>query len=442
VYSVETDLNPAAEERYLASLLISVTTRHLRDEALRLVAPELFYSTPLQALWAGARRLVDSGQPIDRRRLIAAAIDSDPLPPVKGRDGHGGWENTLRQVVERLGEMVPVAADFPAAVAAVTRAGSARRLVEAAERIKQFAFTAEEPSDAHGLAADEIAKLARAEVSSDSRPLAEVIDEFEKQQIAPEAMHAIPTPWWDVNGILGGGLQRGRFYIVGARPGDGKSLSTGNMAQHAAKNDYPTVMFSMEMSDVEVAGRLVSDGAEVDMGEINRRDMSSVSWDRFREYANQASAYPLWIVDRPDLTVNRVKAICRQHKRTTGLDVVVVDYLQLIQAGRSAPRQEQVAEISRALKVMSRELDCAVVVPSQLNRRSLDRERPTLADLRESGSLEQDADVVILLSRQQFEGGDMAGQYTGVITVDVAKNRQGRTGDVQMTFRGNYSRIE
>jgi replicative DNA helicase len=201
-------------------------------------------------------------------------------------------------------------------------------------------------------------------------------------------------------------------------------------------------MFSMEMSDVEVAGRLVSDGAEVDMGEINRRDMSSVSWDRFREYAGQASAYPLWIVDRPDLTVNRVKAICRQHKRTTGLDVVVVDYLQLIQAGRSAPRQEQVAEISRALKVMSRELDCAVVVPSQLNRRSLDRERPTLADLRESGSLEQDADVVILLSRQQFEGGDMAGQYTGVITVDVAKNRQGRTGDVQMTFRGNYSRIE
>jgi len=442
VYSVETDLNPEAAEKYLASLLISVTTRSLRDEALRLVDPEFFYSPPIQALWAGARQLLDAGQPIDRRRLIAAAIDSSPLPPVVGRDGRGGWEKTLRVFVEHLGEMVPRAADFPAAVETVNRTGAMRRLVEAAERIKQWAFAAEEPSDAHGRAIDEIAKLSSADTSTESRSLADTLVEFEKQQLSPEAVHAIPTPWWDVNGILGGGLQRGRFYIVGARPGDGKSLSTGNMAQKAASDGFPTVMFSMEMPDTEIAGRLVSDGAEVDMAEINSRDMGSVSWDRFHAYAERARQYPLWLVDRPDLTVNRVKAICRQHKRTTGLDVVVVDYLQLLQPNRALPRQEQVGEISRALKVLSRELDCAVVVPSQLNRRSLDRDRPNLADLRESGSLEQDADVVILLSRQQFEGGDMQGQYTGVVTVDVAKNRQGRTGSVEMTFRGNYSRIE
>lgn len=442
MYRVETDLNPAAEEDYLAALLLSVTSRSLRDEALRLVDPEHFYSPPLRALWSGARHLSDAGQPIDRRRLIAAAIDSDPLPPVKGRDGRGGWENTLRDVVEHLGEMVPRSSDFPAAVETVNRAGAMRRLVRVAERITQYAFTAEEVSDAYQAAADEVAKLSKAEISTESRPLSDVIVEFEKQQISPDAIHAIPTPWWDVNGILGGGLQRGRLYIVGARPGDGKSLSTGNMAQYAAANDFPTVMFSMEMPAVEVAGRLVSDGAEVDMGEINRRDMTSVSWDRYREYANRASAYPLWIVDRPDLTVNRVKAICRQHARTTGLDVVVVDYLQLLQPGRNVARQEQVAEITRGLKILSRELNCAVIVPSQLNRKSLDRDRPTLADLRESGAIEQDADVVILLSRQQFEGGDMRGQYTGVVTVDMAKNRQGRTGDVEMTFRGNYSRIE
>lgn len=448
-----TDLNPAEHERYLGALLLTVTARHLRDEALRMVSPADFYSPPIAALWAGARRLSDAGHSLERRRLVAAALEADPLPPVRGREGRGGWETTLRGVLSALADVSPAPAQFPAAVAEVTRCGALRRLVETLDRVRQYAATAEDPSEAIARAAEDIANLSRGEVSAEVRSFADLLDGFEEDMAAGhQAATVIPTPWAPVNGMLSDhGLRGGRLYVVGARPGNGKSLWSGNIAEHAASMGHPSLVCSIEMPDAEITGRMVSAGAGVDVGEIHRRDLSATSWDLVRDYAKRARRFPLWIVDRPDLTLGKVASIARHQKRATGLDVLVVDYLQLIKPASNVPRHEQVAEISRGLKILSRELDCAVVVPAQLNRRSIDRPRPTLADLRESGAIEQDADVVILLHREVYTEqdaiagripADLVGEPTGLVSVDIAKQRQGPTGVITLNFRGKYSRIE
>ncbi len=445
------ELNPAASERYLGALLLTVTARHLRDEALRMVGPDDFASPPISALWAGARRLADAGQPIDRRRLVAAAIDADPLPPVRGRNGRGGWEQTLRGVLASLADTMPNPKEFPHVVAEVTRCGGMRRLVETAERIKQYAAIAEDPSEAYVRAADDIAQLAKGDVSSEVRSYADLLDEFERDMLTPDTTKTIPTPWPEVNEVLQGGLRGGKFYVIGARPGEGKSLAAGNIAEYAASLGHPALVFSVEMPDLEVTGRMVSAGATVNLGEIARRDLSATSWQFVHEYTGRARKYPLWISDRADLSLGKIKAIARQQKRATGLDVLVVDYLQLVKPYSAVPRHEQIGEISRGLKVLSRELECAVIAPSQLNRRTVDRDRPALADLRESGNIEQDSDVVILQQRQVYTqddvtsgeaAADMVGEPNGLVTVDIAKHRGGPTKTLTLNFRGHYARIE
>jgi replicative DNA helicase len=139
--------------------------------------------------------------------------------------------------------------------------------------------------------------------------------------------------------------------------------------------------------------------------------------------------------------MSHIRSECRARKRKSGLNVVVVDYLQLVKGDAKAPREQQIAGISRGLKQLSRELEVAVVVPTQLNRKSSEREKASMSDLRESGSIEQDADVVMMLARQYSDDGDMKGVPNGLVSVDIPKNRHGQEASFELPFRGHYSRI-
>lgn len=418
------ELNPEAEELYLVSLLLPVTSRILRDEALALVSPEDFWSAHYGALWAAARKLHAAERQVTKRALLTAAGSA-----------------TVERILDRLPPSPPPAHEFPRAVAEVRRCGQLRKLIQATDRIRQRALIAEDHAQAVGWAMDELAKLDAKEDTGDVQQIGALLEAFVADQKSPTPQRLFRTPWAEVDEELIG-LFGGRFYVIGARPGDGKSLAAHQIAEHAASEGHPALVFSVEMGAGEVTGRVVSAGAQVEIRDINRHELDAYSWGKVHEYVQRAKSYPLFVVDKSDLSIPYIKSVCRNQKRRTGLDVVVIDYLQLLTAERGVPRQEQVAQLSRQLKILAGELDAAVVVPAQLSRETTRRGKPSLIDLRESGGIEQDADVVALLSRQVYPPEhELGGQYNGMLTFDIAKNRHGKTGTLELPWRAHYSTI-
>ena len=244
----------------------------------------------------------------------------------------------------------------------------------------------------------------------------------------------IETPWPEVNDWLVGGLGKGRLVTIGGRPSVGKSLGGLNIAAYAAEGGHPAIFFSLEMAKPEVATRILASGGSADMGELIRRQMTKENLRRVTEYATQRKDMPLWVDDRERVTVEQIAAKCRS---IPGLELAVIDYLQLVTASDTkVSREQQVAHISRSLKILAREQNIAVVVAAQLNRgpvRDGKPREPTIADLRESGAVEQDSDQVLLLHRGEED--------EGVVKLICGKNRVGRTGSVELMFEGKYARL-
>ncbi|MEV8610092.1 DnaB-like helicase C-terminal domain-containing protein [Amycolatopsis sp. NPDC051373] len=417
-------LEPIAEEHYLVSLLLTLTARQLRDEALAQIAPDDFSSAELGGLWETARRLHAAGKAINARSLAANA------------ETHG--ENAERVLAGFTG-VVPDPVDFPHSLAEVRRCGKLRRIVLATVTMQQRIMAAGDEADALAAAHDELAKLDTDTGQQDrySHRFRDLLTTLDGQLRNPETFRVFESPWPEINERIAGGLQPGRMTVIGARPGEGKSIAGHQIAEHAAELGHPAIVFSVEMGGVEVAGRVVANGATIEMGEISRRRLSDDGWAKFNEYRARAQDYPLTINDKPDLTIGYITATCRAVKRQTGLDVAVIDYLQLLKSERNVPREQQVAHISRSLKQLSRELDIAVVVPAQLNRQSVSRGKALLSDLRESGGIEQDADLVVLLARELSDKGEP----TGYININIAKNRFGPLHELDLQWRPHYSRI-
>lgn len=424
-------LDRSDEERYLVGLLLPVTMRSLREDALSRVVPEHFGSGIYGGMWSAAARLRANGQAINRRTLIAEC--------------HREAGGTLaEQILDSLDGYLPRANDYPRIVQEVIGAGKLRTLVASLTRAIQRAYSAEDFASAYTAAVDELEKLADDdETTVDLVPMRQVVADLEEHFKEPDHyQQVVPSPWHDFNERAAGGFHRGRLHIVGARPGDGKSVATHQAASYAAENGYSAVIFSLEMGRVEVGGRLAANSARIDMGEISRADLSAYSWSSFGEFARRSADWPLWIVDRAGMSVDYIVSTCRMMKRRHGLDVICIDYLQLLSIPGIQSREQQVSEIARRFKNLSRELDCAVLVPSQLNRDTVRRGSPSMADLRESGGIEAHADLIVLLARQKFETGhEAAGQYTGMISLDIAKNRFGRTGSIELPWRGCYASI-
>jgi replicative DNA helicase len=302
--------------------------------------------------------------------------------------------------------------------------------------------------------ADELVDRAQAEiygvterrVTEDFLPLSEImpgaLDEIEAIGSRGGVMTGVPTGFADLDALTNG-LHAGQMVVIAARPAIGKSTLALDLARAAAvKHRLATVLFSLEMSRNEITMRLLSAEARVPLHAMRTGQMGEEDWTRLARRMSEVVDAPLYIDDSPNMSMVEIRSKCRRLKQRHDLRMVIVDYLQLMSSPRRVEnRQQEVSEMSRSLKLLSKEIDVPVVAISQLNRGPEQRndKRPLLSDLRESGSIEQDSDVVILLHRE--DAYERESPRAGEADLIVAKHRNGPTTTVTVAFQGHYSRF-
>lgn len=272
--------------------------------------------------------------------------------------------------------------------------------------------------------------------------LGHTLDSLEALYGRGDTITGVPTGYTDLDQQLAG-LQPSNLVIVGARPGAGKTSFALGMAAHAAmERRVPVLVFSLEMSHLEVTQRFLCGEARVDSSRMRNGRLLEADWTKISHATGRLGEAPIFVDDNPNTTVMDIRAKARRLRSRSGLGLVIVDYLQLMTGRHAAEnRQVEVSEISRGLKILARELEVPVVALSQLSRNLESRadKRPVLADLRESGSLEQDADVVMFIYRDELYNPDSPDR--GTAEVIVAKHRNGPTGVTQLAFLDHYARF-
>jgi replicative DNA helicase len=326
--------------------------------------------------------------------------------------------------------------------AIVEEKAARRRLLASAQRLHQLALLELGGEELQAVFEDARATVDTATAGYRNRLHDEGVDIADLASAAVERYAqpetpGLPSGWPDLDDMLNGGLKPGNLCVVGARTGIGKSVMGINWATHTARSGVGVLFASLEMDRNEVMDRIMADLARVELDRLATHKLTDDDWNRVRYWAQQLRDVPLRIEDTWHLSLARLRSLARDRTRKPGgLGLVVADYLQLMSpADRKAPRQEQVAELTRGLKHLAKELQVPVVAMAQLNREVEKRSspRPVLADLRESGSIEQDANVVMLL----WDDPERPGQRQ----VSLAKNRQGRIGDVSLSWAPQYARM-
>lgn len=270
-----------------------------------------------------------------------------------------------------------------------------------------------------------------------------LLEEVERAEQIEDGPAGIATGLHDLDDLLGG-LRPGQLLLVGARPGVGKSILLINVATHAAmRHKLRTALFSLEMSETEIGLRIASAGTSIPLTSLRAGKLDDGEWTKLARYAAETDDAPLYIDETPRATLAHIRAgVQRLIAQHGGVDLILVDYLQLTETSNAVNRQEQVASLSRGLKLLAKETGCPIVAASQLNRGSEHRadKRPGLADLRESGALEQDADIVILLHREDVHNHESP--RAGECDVTVAKNRSGPTDTISVAAQLHVCRFK
>ncbi len=404
------------------------------------LSPECFFILRHSWIFEGMKRLVERGDAIDTRTLAEELRGQGRLDEI-------GGEAYLRY----LPTCVPTALHAEVYGHIIDRAATRRQLLGAAGEIAQLAH--DEERDIHQVidAAEQVL-FAVTEQRSDKRllPVKHVLsDYFEQAEARREAVQqgaptGLPTGFLDLDRLLGG-LQRGDFTLVAGRPGLGKTWLLNNLALNAARKGARVANFSMEMGNAQISQRLVAIDETLDAHRLMLGRLDDEEWRRFTHSIGRLSGLPIWMDDSPRLTVPALRRKCRRMQREYGLDLVIVDYLQLMSAEtsyRSSNRVQELTTISREMKELARELNVPVVCAAQLNRELESRQdkRPQLSDLKDSGSLEQDADVVMFIYRDEVYNDET--QYPGEADIIVSKHRNGPPGTVTLLFRKEYGQFK
>jgi replicative DNA helicase len=424
--------NLEAEESLLGAMLLS---RDAIADAVEHTAADHFYRPANAHVFDAISGLYASGDPADPVTVSAELERMGVLDMVGGLDG-----------LITLQVNTPATSNAAKYAQIVAERYTLRRLIETANQIADLGFS--RPDDVTR-AVDEaenmmfqVAQGRVADTMSEIKVLLDAtLDRLEQLYENKGGLVGTPTGFLDLDELLSG-LQPNALYIVGARPAMGKTAFALNVAAHAAvRGQQPVLVFSLEMGHLELTQRMLCSEANVDAKNMRDGKLKEEDWTRISNGIGRLAEAPLWIDDNPNLTVMEIRAKARRLKsKAGGLGLIVVDYLQLM-TGRSGAesRQVEVAEISRGLKILARELQCPVLGLSQLSRTLEMRQdkRPMLADLRESGAIEQDADVVMFLYRDEVY--NPGGESEGIAEVIVAKHRNGPTGTVQLGFVPRYT---
>ena len=424
----------AAEQSVLGGMMLS---KDAIADVIEQVRGSDFYRPAHELVYDAILDLYGRGEPADAVTVAATLTSKGQL----GRIGGPAYLHTLLSAV-------PTAANAGFYARIVRERAVLRRLVEAGTRIVQLGYAAE------GGDVDALVNTAQAEVyavtdrrvSEDYVALGSVIegtiDEIEASSHRGDGMIGVPTGFADLDQLTNG-LHPGQMIVIAARPAIGKSTIGLDIARSASiKNGMTSVVFSLEMSKNEITMRLLSAEAKIPLQNMRKGTMREEDWTKLARTMGQVSEAPLFIDDSPNMTLMEIRAKCRRIKQQHDLKLVVIDYLQLMTSGkRVESRQQEVSEFSRALKLLAKELEVPVIAISQLNRGPEQRtdKRPAMSDLRESGSIEQDADMVILLHRE--DAYDRESPRAGEADLIVAKHRNGPTDTIVVAFQGHYSRF-
>jgi len=422
-----------AEQGTLGGMLLS---KDAVADVIEVLKGRDFYLPKHEIIFDAVLNLYSHGEPTD----VIAVTDELTKTGLLSRAGGVDYLHTV------VG-LVPTAASAGHYATIVSDKAVLRRLVDAGTRIANLGYASEgEVSDLVNEAQTEIYQVAGGVEAEDYVPLTDAVtaavDEIEAARGRDGQMVGVSTGFAELDSLTNG-LHKGQLILIAARPALGKSTLALDLARCAAiKHKEPTILFSLEMGKSEIAMRLLSAETSIPLQKMRKGMIEANDWKTIAATRGRIESAPLYIDDSPNMTLVEIRAKARRLKQRVGLKMIVIDYLQLMTSGkRVESRQQEVSEFSRALKLLAKELQVPVVALSQLNRGPEQRSdrKPQLSDLRESGSLEQDADMVILLHRESAYEKD--NPRAGEADLIVAKHRNGPTDTIVVGFQGHYSRF-
>ena len=423
--------NLEAEQSILGAILI-------KPECIATVAEKLglddFYLLQHKLIYEGMLSLWNRSEAVDAVTL------SNELG--QNLETIGGYT-----YLAQLADMVPTLENLRAYIAVVEESAIRRKLIEAAGKISQISHEeGENLSSVLDASEKYIYDVLQSRAASGFTHVSDVmVKSFENIEYLSQnrgKIHGVQTGFRDLDKITGG-LQSSDLIIVAARPAMGKSSFALNVAQYAAIHaKVPVAVFNLEMSAEQVGNRIIWSEALISGEKIRTGEIADDEWPVLAGVIANISAAPMYIDDTPGITVTEIRAKCKRLQLEKGLGLIVIDYLQLMQSGkRNENRQQEISEISRSLKILAKELDVPVVALSQLSRATESRSghRPQLSDLRESGAIEQDADIVMFLHRPSYY--DPEAEDDNLAECIIAKHRNGPVGRIEMMWDGQYTRF-
>ncbi|MDK2896185.1 MAG: replicative helicase [Candidatus Atribacteria bacterium] len=406
-------------------------------KAIEILQPEDFYQENHRLIFENIVELFDDDQACDLVTLAERLKQKDLLAKVGGMD-----------YLALLVNVVPTAANVEYYARIVEEKSVVRALINLCTRIIKDSYeSTEDATQLLDRAQHLVLQLSQKKIRYDFVLLKDIINQaFEKiEELYKREEHVtgVASGFVDLDALTSG-FHPSELIVVAARPGMGKTSFCLNMAQHIGISyKSPVVIFSLEMSRDQIAQRMLCSEAEIDAGKVRRGFISEKDWPRLAHAAGRLADAPIFVDDTPGISVLELRAKARRLKVEQNLGLVIVDYLQLMRGhSRFENRQQEISEISRSLKAMARELDVPVIAVSQLSRAVEQRspKRPQLSDLRESGAIEQDADLVIFIYREDYYKANSSKQ--GIAEIIVAKQRNGPLGTVELAFRKECTRFE
>lgn len=405
-------------------------------DVLEVVRAEDFYSKANREIFTVITDLQRSSTPVDVLTV------TDELKKRKILEAVGG-----RVYVAQLSADVPSVSNAVEYAKIVAEKAVLRRLIGTADEIAKKGYEESENTlDILEYAEKGIFEIAKSKQHSEMAKISEIIlTNFEEISVRSQSQGGItgvPSGLIDLDRKLSG-FQKSDMVVLAARPSMGKTAFALNVALNAAlKADAKVLIFSLEMAKEQLSQRLLSMEARVESQKMSTGDVDMSDWDKMSAALDSFNKMSIYIDDTPGIKLMEIKNKCRRMKAETGLDMIILDYLQLMEGEkRSDNRQQEITSLSRGMKLLAREMECPVIVLSQLSRAPDQREnhRPVLSDLRESGAIEQDADVVLFLYRDEVYNEET--EKPGICEVIVAKHRNGPIGTVEVGWQGKYTRF-
>ncbi|WP_336101424.1 replicative DNA helicase [Paenibacillus phytohabitans] len=435
--SIKMPHNPDAEAAVLGAVLIDKEGDAL--EAMLELPIDAFYNPEHRFIFEAMEKITEEGQPIDLITLTSKIQDNGQLENIGGVS-----------YLSKIAHSVPTAANVDYYIGILKEKHLLRELIRTGIEQAMMASESEDPAQVLASAQVNAARLSdQAAPKQEFKRIGEVaIAVYENMEHratnkAENGVSGIPSGFVDLD-LLTAGFQKSDLIIVAARPSVGKTAFALNVAQNVAVRSKETVaIFSLEMSAPQLVQRMICAEANLDANHMRTADFAEDDWRKGAEAIGILGNSNIFIDDSPTLTVHEIRNKCRRLKKQEGLGLIVIDYLQLISGAgkRNENRQQEVSEISRILKQIARELDVPVLALSQLSRGVEQRQdkRPMLSDLRESGSIEQDADIVAFLYRDDYY--DKETEKKNIIEIIIAKQRNGPLGTAELVFLKQFNKF-